>query len=110
MRTKPDSNSHARRVKAACVGREQAPRSSGSGLAKIVAGTASPRLLIAGLRTVQRGLKHIRKRGIECDEEDVLEVGIRMEMLVQLIDCDAGRLFDWIAKDTTANGGKGNGL
>ncbi len=35
------------------VGREQAPRSSGSGLAKIVAGTASPRLLVTGLHIIE---------------------------------------------------------
>ena len=35
------------------VGCEQAPRSSGSELAKIVAGTASPRLLVTGLHIIE---------------------------------------------------------
>ncbi len=35
------------------VGREQAPRGSGSGFAKIVAGTASARLLVTGLHVIE---------------------------------------------------------
>ena len=35
------------------VGREQAPRSSGSGFAEIVAGTASLRLLVTGLHIIE---------------------------------------------------------
>ena len=66
------------------VGREQAPRSSGSGLAETVAGTASPRLLVTGLHIIElaRNLRNGRL-GSEVIESAALD-----HLVVRLFDLD----------------------